>query len=198
MPKRTINPISTFAGLVVAAVMIVAGVLLTLGHSSVTSEVQNELTAQKIYFPAANSPQVTKLPATDAAAMSKYAGQLMTTGPQAETYADDLMSVQIRGVGGGLSYAQLATEAAASRKDAKALEIEAANVFRAETIRGQLLNSYAFWKVGQIMLIGAYVAFATAAVLLIVSAFGLARRRQTAAEAETQPKLAPIPAVETA
>ena len=57
-------------------------------------------------------------------------------------------------------------------------------VFRGETLRGLLLNAYGFWKMGQIMLIGAIVAFAAAAALLIMSVFGVVHLRRIPAEAE--------------
>src|ERR1700683_3478214 len=197
MPRRTANTIPTIAGLAVAAVLIVAGVLLTLGHSFVSNQVYNDLATQKIYFPASNSPAITSLPAASAAEAGKYADQLVTTGPQAQAYADTIMAAQVNHLGGGLSYSQLIDEVAVSRSNAKAAEIQAANVFRAESIRGQLLSSYEFWKVGQVMFNAAFVAFAAAAVLLIVSAFGLAGRRTVEAATEAEPKLAELPVVET-
>lgn len=66
-------------------VLVAAGALLTWGNSFVTSQVHNQLAAQKIYFPATDSPAIKALPAADAAAMSKYVGQQMLTGAQAET-----------------------------------------------------------------------------------------------------------------
>jgi hypothetical protein len=57
-------------------------------------------------------------------------------------------------------------------------------IFRGETLRGLLLNAYAFWEMGQIMLIGAIVAFVAAAALLILSLFGIAHRRHVPAEDE--------------
>jgi|SRR5579863_5459612 len=197
MPRRTLDARSVFTGFTVAIVMLMAGVLLILGHSSVSNQVYNELAVRKITFPASNSKDITSLPAADAAAMSKYAGQLLTTGPQAQTYADDFMTVQINGVAGGKTYAELLVSAAASRKNATVLEIEAANVFRGETIRGQLLNAYAFWKIGQIMFYAAIATFIVAIALLIGSGLGLARLRRAAAAVQIQPAPAPIPAVET-
>ena len=72
--------------------------------------------------------------------------------------------------------------------------------FRGETLRGLLLNAYAFWEMGRIMLIGAIVAFAAAAVMLIMSVFGVAHLRRVPAEAEifggrTAPAHQPTPAV---
>jgi hypothetical protein len=198
MPGKAFNTIRAFAGFAIAAVVIGAGVLLTWGHSIIGNQVHNELTAQKIYFPLSSSKTITALPAADAAAMSQYSGQQMTTGPQAETYADHLVGVQMQTIAHGLSYAQIINQVSSDRKDATTLEIEAANVFRAQTIRSQLQGVYGFWKIGQIMSFAAIVAFVSAALLLIVSAFGLIRLRRAAAQTGTQPKLAPRAVVETA
>jgi hypothetical protein len=189
MRRRTFDAIATIAGLVIAAVMILAGVLLGWGHSFVTSEVHTQLAAQKIVFPASNSPAITALPKADATAMSKYAGQLMTTGAQAETYADHFIAVHLVKIGGGLTYSQLSGKSLADPKNA-ALAGQVQTVFRGETLRGLLLNAYAFGKIAQIMLIAAFAAFAAAALMLILSAFGLVHLRRVAPEAEVLPKLA--------
>jgi hypothetical protein len=69
-------------------------------------------------------------------------------------------------------------------------------VFKGETLRGLLLNAYAFWKMGQLMLIAAIVAFAGAVALLILSGLGMAHLRRTSPEAEILPKITghePVP-----
>jgi hypothetical protein len=71
-----------------------------------------------------------------------------------------------------------------------ALAEQVQTMFRGETLRGLLLNAYGFWQMGQIMLIGAILAFAGAAVLLIMSLFGIAHLRRAAPESEVFPKLA--------
>src|ERR1700682_4528612 len=65
------------------------------GSNFATSQVRGQLAAQQIFFPAAGSAALTSLPPADAAAMSVYAGQQMTTGPQAETYADHFIAVHL-------------------------------------------------------------------------------------------------------
>ena len=42
-------------------------------------------------------------------------------------------------------------------------------MFKGTTLRGMLLNAYGFWKMGQIAWIAAIVAFAGAALMLILS-----------------------------
>jgi hypothetical protein len=189
MRRRTFDALASVAGLVLAAVLLVAGGLLLWGHSFVTNEVHSQLAAQKIIFPATGSPELKALPATDAAAMSHYAGQLMTTGAQAETYADHFIAVHLVKIGGGKTYSQLSAASLAQPNNA-ALAGQVQAMFRGETLRSMLLNAYGFWKMGQIVFIGAIVAFAAAAVMLVLSILGLVHMRRSAPESEVFPKLA--------
>ena len=189
MRRRTFDALATVAGFVLAAVLLIAGGLLAWGHSFVTSEVHAQLAAQKIVFPAVSSPAIKGLPAADAAAMSQYGGQLMTTGAQAETYADHFIAVHLVKIGGGKTYAQLSEASLAQPKNA-ALAEQVQTVFRGETLRGMLLNAYGFWKMGQIMLIAAWAVLGGAALMLVLSILGLVHLRHTAPESEVLPKLA--------
>ena len=91
--------------------------------------------------------------------------------------------MHLREIGGGKTYSQLSAASLAQPKNA-VLAAQVQTMFRGETLRGLLLNAYAFWEMGQIMLVGAIVAFATAAVMLIMSLFGIAHLRRVPAEAE--------------
>src|SRR5436190_23592870 len=197
MRRKTFDLLAVIGGLVLTVVLTVAGGLLLWGHNFVSDQVHTQLAAQKIYFPPASSAPIKALPATDARAMTTYAGQLMTTGAQAQTYADHFIAVHLREIGGGKTYAQLSAASLAHPKDA-ALAAQVQTMFRGETLRGLLLNAYAFWEMGQIMLVGAIAAFAAAAEMLIMSVSGIAHRRHVPAEAEvfgghtaTSPKPAP-------
>src|SRR5215470_3047466 len=77
-----------------------------------------------------------------------------------------------------------AMTAYAGQQMTAALAAQVQTVFRGETLRGLLLNAYGFWQMGQIMLIGAIVAFVAAAALLILSLFGIAHRHYVPAEEE--------------
>jgi hypothetical protein len=197
MRRRTFDAIVTAAGLVIAAVLVVAGGLLVWGHSFVTNEVHTQLAAQKIFFPASNNPAITSLPKADGTAMSKYAGQLMTTGAQAETYADHFIAVHLKEIGGGQTYSQLSAKALANPKNA-ALAAQVQTIFRGETLRGLLLNAYGYWEIGQIMLWSAFIAFAAGALMALFSVFGFVHLRRTAPESEVLPKLATKVRVQTA
>ena len=87
-----------------------AGGLLTWAYTFVNNQVTTQLTEQQIVFPAANDPSIKALPPDDAAAMKQYAGQLMTTGAQAETYANHFIAVHLKEIGGGKTYSQLSVD----------------------------------------------------------------------------------------
>jgi hypothetical protein len=189
MRRRTFDAVATIAGLVLAVVLAIGGGLLVWGHSVVSTDVHNQLAAQKIVFPAASSPEIKALPASDATAMKAYAGQTMTTGAQAQTYADHFIAVHLKEIGGGKTYSQLSAAAMAQPKNV-ALANQVAAVFKGTTLRGMLLNAYGWWQMGQIMLISAIVAFAAAGLFLILSLFGFWHLRRATPESEIFPKLA--------
>ena len=182
MRRRTFDVLVSSVGLLLAVILAVAGGLLIWAYSYINSQVTSELSAQKIVFPAANSAAIKELP-PDAAAMSQYAGQQMTTGAQAKTYADHFIAVHLQKIGGGKTYSQLSAESLANPSNA-ALKAQAETVFQGETLRGLLLNAYAFWQMGQIALIAAIVSFVAAAIMLVLSGFGFWHLRRTPAEAE--------------
>jgi hypothetical protein len=183
MRRRTFDALATTAGLLIAGLLLVAGGLLTWGHTFVASQVHTQLAAQKIVFPADNSPAIK---APEFAAMHQYAGQLMTTGAQAEVYADHFIANHLTEIGGGQTYAQLSAKSLAAPKNT-ALAAQVQAMFRGETLRGLLLNAYAFGTVAQIMLIGAIASFAGAGLMLILSFFGFLHLRRAAPEAEILP-----------
>jgi len=189
MRRKTFDAIATMAGLVLAVVLAVGGGLLVWGHSVISTDVHNQLAAQKIVFPAAGSPEIKALPAADAAAMTAYAGQTMTTGAQAQAYADHFIAVHLGEIGGGKTYSQLSAAAMAQPKNT-ALATQVATIFKGTTLRGMLLNAYGWWQMGQIMLVSAFVAFGAAALFLILSLFGFWHISRTTAQAEVFPKLA--------
>jgi hypothetical protein len=180
MRRKTFDVLTSAVGLALAVIMLVAGGLLLWGHNFINNEVHNQLAAQQIFFPANNSPAIK---APEFAAMHQYAGQQMTTGAQAEVYADHFIANHLKAIGGGLTYAQLSAKAQLQPTNT-ALAAQVATVFKGETLRGLLLNAYAFGTMGMLAGIAAIVAFAGGIVLLILSALGFAHERRVPAEKE--------------
>jgi hypothetical protein len=174
MQRKTFDSLISAAGLLLVAVLLVAGGLLTWTSSYINNEVHTQLAAQQIFFPAANSPAVA---APEFQAMRQYGGQQMTTGAQAEVYADHFIANHLKVIGGGKTYAQLSTESIAQPTNAK-LATQVETVFKGETLRGLLLNAYAFGTVGMIAGIAAVVAFVGAGLLLILCLLGILHARR--------------------
>jgi hypothetical protein len=189
MRRRTFDALATVAGLILAAVLVVAGVLLTWGHSYANNQVASQLSAQKIVFPTTSSPEFKSLPAANRVQMAKYAGQLMTNGAQAETYANYFIGRHLFLIGGGKTYSQLSGEALANPKNTQ-LAAQVETVFKGTTLRSMLLEAYGFWQLGQIALLAAWAAFIGAGLMLLLSFFGLYHLQRTAPEAEVLPRVA--------
>jgi hypothetical protein len=183
MRRNTFDTITSSVGVLLAVILLVAGGLLLWAYNFVNSQVQQQLTEQQITFPPANSAALKALPAADAAAMSAYAGQLMTTGAQAKTYADHFIAVHLKEIGGGKTYSQLSAESLAQPGNA-ALKAQVDTVFRGSTLRGLLLNAYAFWQMGQIALIASIISFVAGGIMLILAGLGFWHRSRTPPGAE--------------
>jgi hypothetical protein len=179
MRRRTFDILVATAGLFLAVTLIVSGLLLTWAHNFIGNEVRTQLAAQQIVFPASNSPAIK---APQFAAMHQYAGQLMTTGAQAEVYADHFIANHLKVIGGGLTYSQLSAKAIAQPGNAK-LAAQVQLMFRGTTLRSMLLNAYAFGTMATIAGFAAIAAFIAAAVMLLLGGLGLAHARSVSPEA---------------
>jgi hypothetical protein len=180
MKRRSFDVLVGTVGLFLAAVLVVAGSLLTWAHSFVDHEVHTQLSAQKIFFPPKDSPAIA---GPEFKQMRQYAGQQLTTGAQAQTYADHFIAVHLKEAGGGQTYAQLSTKAQANPTDQK-LAGQVATMFKGETLRGLLLNAYAFGTMGMIAGIAAIAAFVAAGVMALLSILGLWHARRVSPEQE--------------
>jgi hypothetical protein len=189
MRRRTFDALVSAAGLLLVAVLVVAGVLLTWGHSYASNQVTSQLAAQKIVFPTTSNPEFKALPKVDQAAMGQYAGQLMTTGAQAKVYADNFIDYHLSLIGGGKTYSQLSTLSRANPTNTT-LAGEVQTVFQGTTLRSMLLEAYGFWTFAQIALIGAIAAWAAAGLMLLLSIFGFVHLRLTTPDREILAKVA--------
>ena len=154
------------------------------------SYVHDELVAQKIAFPAASSSAITALPASDAQAMTPYAGQPLDTGDKAQTYANHFIAVHLGKIGGGKTYSQASAAALAHPTDQK-LAQTVQTLFRGETLRGLLLNAWGWWTVGTYALWAAIgLTVAGIAVLLALLFEVLIAPNREAAAARGQARVA--------
>lgn len=199
MRRKTFDAILTAGGLVLAVVLLVAGGLLTWGNHFVADQVRTQLAQEKIFIPTADSGALDN-PAIKPY-LGKYAGQQLTTGDQAKAYADHFIAVHVKAISGGKTYAELGdaqtalkgdiAKAKAAGTSTAALDAQLADltvtrdtVFKGETLRGLLLNAYAFGTMGRIAGIAAVASFVGAGVMLLLSLLGLLHLRKVPADVE--------------
>jgi len=190
MERKTFDAILTSVGAVLTLFLLVAGVLGLWAYSFTNTHAHNQLAEQQIVFPSQAAFAAAK-PGTEITPgmlpyLQKYAGQPLTTGAQAEAYADHFIAVHLQEIGGGLTYAQLSAKAMAQPKGSAAYTADEAvvqTVFQGTTLRGLLLEAYAFWKMGQIALWAAIACFVAAAVMLVLTILGFVHLRRVPAEA---------------
>ncbi|MFW5468865.1 hypothetical protein ACOCJ4_02340 [Knoellia sp. CPCC 206435] len=181
MRRRTLDALLTTGGLIVAVVLLVAGGLLTWASNFVDDNVRTQLSAQQIFFPEAGSEQLND-PAVKPH-LEKYAGQQLLTGDQARAYADHYIKVHLDASTGGKSYSELSNISRANPTDEKAAGLVQL-AFRGETLRGLLLNAYAFGTMGKIAGFAAWAALAGSLGMLVLSLLGFMHLRRVPVEEE--------------
>lgn len=145
---------------VAAAGIMIIGVIAVVGGNYDKQVVHDQLVPQKIFFPAATSPEL--LPG-----VKQYAGQQLVNGAQAKAYANNFINVHLSKVAGGQTYAQVSAAALAAPKNAKLAE-EKATLFQGETLRGLLLNAWGWSLVGTIATLAGFILIALGGVLFLL------------------------------
>jgi hypothetical protein len=178
--RSIIDRLVSVIGAVMGVALLAAAALLFYAHSYVHDQVADQLTQQQIAFPAAGSKGIASLPAGDQAEIAQYAGQKMTTGAQAKAFADHYIKVHLSEVADGQTYAQVSARAQANPTD-EALAGQVQTLFRGETLRGLLLNAYAFDTMAGVAWVAAWISAAAGVLLLMLAGLGLRHARHTPA-----------------
>jgi hypothetical protein len=181
MRRKTFDLILTAMGAGVTLMLVVAGGLLMWGYSFANSNVHDQLAMQQITFPPAGS-QALASPEIGPY-LNQYAGQQLVTGPQAKAYADHFIAVHLNEMPYNGVYSKVSAASMANPADTK-LATEVQTVFRGTTLRGLLLEAYAFWKFGQLALFGAVACFAIAVLMAVLTVIGWFHYRRTPEDQE--------------
>jgi hypothetical protein len=195
--RAFLDKLVSWTGVAVAAVLLIAGGLLTWANSFIGDQVHDQLVMQDITMPEGDA--LAGLPDADASALEKYAGSALDTGPEAKAYADHYILAHMDAASDGRTYQQVSGEFLALDDEAKASEEGQAlaglrqTLFMGNTLRGLLLYGYAFATIGTIAGYAAIAAFLGAFVLLAMALLGLRHARQTA-RAEVAPQWEPVTA----
>jgi hypothetical protein len=188
MKRRTLDVIVSLGGLALAVLLLVAGLVLTSNANFANNYVTEQLSAQNITFKSAES--LTDEEKAQPCLVAN-AGQKLTTGKQAECYANNFIGLHLKSTADGKTYAELGVPQSQLRAQVtEARQNNAANladlqgqldevtgqrdtVFKGETLRGLLLTSYGFSEFGTKAAQAATVAYIAAALMLLLSIAGL-------------------------
>lgn len=177
MQRSKIDKLVSSLGLVIALVLLLSSFGLLFAHNFVHQQVYNQLSAQKISFPKTSDAGFKALPSDDQAAIKPYAGQQLTTGAQAEVFADHYIAVHLNNIGGGKTYSELSAQSQADPSNT-ALAAKVSTVFQGEMLRGTLLNAYAFDTMATVAGLAAVGAFIGTIVFVILALLGFAHAKK--------------------
>ncbi len=176
MKRRTLDYTLSTLGVVMAVVLALGGALLLFAANFTNTTISDQLSAQHIKFPPAAALPVAEYGET----VNGFAGQDVTTGAQAKAYSD-MIAVHLSKVADGKTYSQVSAAWTASNADPTkrdpALAAQRQTLFMGETLRGLLLNVYAFSIFGTIALIAGWVALVGAVLMAVLAVAGYVHGR---------------------
>ena len=170
--------------LLVIVFVFAAGFMFWAGNFT-HSQITDQMKAQSISFPAKGDPSISAGALTpcanlakgatcpiptgpsvgqaNASAMAKYAGQDMTTGDQAQTYANSFIQVHLADM--GYTYSQISALVLAHPNNTTYQTVDA-TIFKGTTLRSMLLNAYGWWTVGTYAILASAGMLVAALVVL--------------------------------
>lgn len=181
MNRRVFDKLVSIGGALIVLVLVVAGSLLMVGYAFANNNVHTQLAQQHITFPSAAAfahPNGTEITKAMTPTVSQYAGQQLTTGSQAQVYANDFIAVHLSEMPYGGNYAAISAASMQHPANAKLAALVQTS-FRGTTLRGLLLEAYAFSVFATIALWGAITCFALAVLMGLLVLFGVLHARRT-------------------
>jgi hypothetical protein len=195
MKRRTLDVLFSAGGLCLALLLLVLGLVMTSNATFSKDYVTGQLSEQHITFKSAETLTEEE---KKSACLTEYAGQALTTGKQAECYANDFIGLHVKSTANGQTYADLGVPqsdltkkvAAAQKANDPALAdlqkqlagvtTQRETLFKGETLRGLLLTSYGFSELGMKASQAAMVAYLGVVLLLALSIAGFVHAFATA------------------
>ncbi len=185
MKRRTLDLAFSIGGVGLAALLLIIGVVMSSNANFSKKYVTDQLSQQKITFKTADTltDEEKKAPC-----LVEFAGQALTTGKQAECYANEFIGLHVATTGKGRTYAQIGDDQTALRAQIAAaggaanapdlqkqltdLTATRETVFKGETLRGVLLTSFGFSELGNKADQAATVIYLGVILLLALSIAG--------------------------
>ena len=120
MKRRTFDRIVSFVGLGLSVFLFVAAALLNWGASFADESVATQLSQQKITMPAQDSAGFKALSEEAQSALAPFSNMPLTTGKQAQVYADFYIGSHLKAIAGGKVYSEVSGMALAASAKSKA------------------------------------------------------------------------------
>jgi hypothetical protein len=210
MKRKTLDILFSIGGLGLAGLLLIAGLVLTANANFASTYVADQLGQQNIVFKTADTLTPEEKQAT---CLTTYAGQQLTTGKQAECYANEFIGLHLKSIAGGKTYAELGepqtqlrtqitqaqkdnpTAVAGLQKQLADVTAQRETVFKGETLRGLLLTSYGFSEFGTKAAQAATVTYLAGGLLLLLAIAGFLHalvtpRSKTFAAPDPRPSVA--------
>ena len=190
MKRRTFDKLVSYVGLGLAVLLLIFGGMLNFGAAFANDSVQTQLANQNISFPIEAG-----LPAETRDQLAKWAGKQVTTGEMARDYSDLFIWEHMKAAGTAVmgkpvtysevSSAYLAAQRNSSTDPAQLQKLSDLQdtLFMGNTLRGMLLEAYAFGTMGVIAGYAAIAAFAGGVLFLLLGIAGLMHIRRTPEDA---------------
>src|SRR5690242_13566843 len=102
--RKVIDQVFVLLGCITTVVFLVVGGLAWYAYTFSNSSVKDELTSQKIFFPAAGSAGFS---ADEYPTLQQYAGQQVDDGLKAKAFANDYIGHHLTKVAAGKTYSEV-------------------------------------------------------------------------------------------
>jgi hypothetical protein len=190
MNRKTFDKLVSYVGLGLAALLFVFGGLLSVGASFANDAVKSQLGNQNIAFPV-----VEGMPTETKAKLAKWAGMQVTTGAMAKDYSDlfiweHMKAASVAVLGKPSTYSEVSSAYMAMTRSGSADTAQIQKLadlrntlFMGNTLRGMLLEAYAFGMFGTIAGYASIASFVGAILFLLLGIAGLMHIRRTPEDA---------------
>jgi hypothetical protein len=190
MKRITFDKLVSFVGLALAALLLLFGGMLNYGAAFANDSVRSQLENQNIAFPIEAG-----LPADTKDQLLKWAGKQVTTGEMARDYSDLFIWEHMKAaatsvMGTPATYSEVSSAYLTAQRsggtDAAQLQKLADlqdTLFMGNTLRGMLLEAYAFGTLGIIAGYASIACFVGGLLFLLFGIAGLMHIRRTPEDA---------------
>ena len=190
MKRITFDKLVSYVGLGLAALLFIFAGLLNFGANFANDSVQSQLSNQNIAFPAAEA-----MPSETKDQLAKWAGMKVITGEMARDYSDLYIWEHMKGsaiavMGKPATYSEvsgaymgLVRGGSTDVEKIKQYGDLRESLFMGNTLRGMLLQAYAFGTLGVIAGYAAIASLVGGIIFLLLGIAGLMHIRRTPEDA---------------